>query len=74
MKRKVGKEPEGGTKKREDVGIDNSLASMLSKQQAVNVLNQERDTYNAQLQRAKESDQSPHTTWHGPLSNLISVI
>ena len=53
MKRKVEKEPEGGTKKRKEVWNDNSLASMFAKQQAVSVLNQERDTYNAQIQRAK---------------------
>jgi hypothetical protein len=39
MKRKVGKEPEGGCKKRKDVGDDNSLASMFAKQQAVSALN-----------------------------------
>jgi len=35
MTRKVGKEPEGGSKKRKEVGNANSLASMFAKQQAV---------------------------------------
>ena len=39
MKRKVGKEPEGGSKKRKEVGNDKSLASMFAKQQAVSALN-----------------------------------
>ena len=30
MKRKVGKEPEGGSKKRKEVGNDNSLTLMFS--------------------------------------------
>ena len=34
MQRKVGKEPEGGSKKRKEVGNDNSLASIFVKQQA----------------------------------------
>jgi hypothetical protein len=33
MKRKVRKEPEGGSKKRKEVGNDNSLSSMFAKQQ-----------------------------------------
>ena len=45
MKSKIGKEPEGGSKKRKEVGNDNSLASMLVKQQAVShgALNKARD-------------------------------
>jgi hypothetical protein len=40
MKRKVlGKDPDGGSKKRKEVGNDNSLASMFAKQQAVSALN-----------------------------------
>ncbi len=39
MKRKVGKDPGGGSKKRKEVGNDNSLASMFAKQQAVSALN-----------------------------------
>jgi hypothetical protein len=35
MKRKVEKEAEGGSKKRKEVGNDNSLAYMFAKQQAV---------------------------------------
>jgi hypothetical protein len=34
MKHRVGKEPEGGSKKSKEVGNDNSLASIFAKQQA----------------------------------------
>jgi hypothetical protein len=54
MKRKVGKEPEGRSKKRKEVGNDKSLASMFAKQQAVSALNKSRDAYNAQLRKGKE--------------------
>jgi hypothetical protein len=54
MKRKVRKEPVGGSKKRKEVGNDNSLASMLRKQQAACNLSQARLAYNAQLQKGKE--------------------
>jgi hypothetical protein len=54
MKRRVGNEPEGGSKKRKDVGNDNSLASMSAKQQAVSALKKARDAYTAQLQKGKE--------------------
>ena len=54
MKRKVGKEPEWGTKKRKEVGNDNnSLASMFAKQKAACELNKERLAYSAQLQKGK---------------------
>ena len=39
MQRKVGKEHEEGSKKREEVGNDNSLACMFAKQQAAHDLN-----------------------------------
>ena len=45
-KRKEGKDPEGGSKNREEVGNDDSLASMFAKQQPVSVLNKTRHTYN----------------------------
>ena len=54
MKRKEGKEPEGGSKKRKNVGDDKSLASMFAKLHAVSALNKARDAYNAQLQKGKE--------------------
>jgi len=38
MKRQVGKELEGRSKKRKEVGNDNSSASMLAKQQAVRLV------------------------------------
>ena len=38
----VGKESEGWSKKRKEVGNDNSLASMFAKQQTVSVLNKAR--------------------------------
>jgi len=54
MKRRVEKEPEGGSKERKQVGNDNSLASMFAKQQAASDLNKAREEYNAQLQKGKE--------------------
>ena len=54
MKRRVGKEPEGGSKKRKQVGNDNSLASMFAKQQAASDLNKAKEEYNAQLQKGKK--------------------
>jgi hypothetical protein len=39
MKRKVEKEPEGGSENRKEVGNDNSLSSMFAKQQGVSALN-----------------------------------
>ena len=53
-KRREGKEPEGGSKKRKEEANDNSLASMFAKQQAVCDLNKARDTYNTQLQKENE--------------------
>ena len=38
MKHKVGKEPEGGSKERKEAGNDNSLVSMLAKEQDVRLL------------------------------------
>jgi len=37
MKRRAGMEPEGGSRKRKEVGNDNSLASMFAKQHVVSV-------------------------------------
>ncbi len=54
MKREVGQEPEGGRKKRKEVGDDNSLASMFAKPQTVSALNKARDAYNAQLREGKK--------------------
>jgi hypothetical protein len=41
MKHKVRKEPEGGSKKRKEVGNDNSLFSMFAKQQAASAMKKE---------------------------------
>jgi hypothetical protein len=49
IKRKVGKAPEGGSKKRKEVGNESPLASMIQKQQTANVLQQAREAYNAIL-------------------------
>ena len=54
MKRKIGKEPDGGSKKRKEVENDNSLASMFRKQKAVCDLNKARLTYNSQLQKGNQ--------------------
>ena len=54
VKCKVGKKTEGGSKKRKEVGNDNSLDSMFGKQQTVSDLNKSRDMYNAQLQKGEE--------------------
>jgi hypothetical protein len=53
MKRKVGKEPEGGSKKLKELGNELSLASMFQKQQTVNDLNKARGAYNAILEKGK---------------------
>jgi hypothetical protein len=52
--RKVGKESEGGSKKRKEVGNDNSLTSIFAKHQAASALNKARDAYNAQIQKGIE--------------------
>jgi hypothetical protein len=56
MNCKVGKDPEGESKKREEVGDDNSLASMFANQQAVSHGLEERKRHiHAQLQKGKEN-------------------
>ena len=54
MKSTVGKEPEGGSKKRKDVGNDNSLASIFAKQQADFHLNKAGQVYNAIFRKEKK--------------------
>ena len=54
MKRKVGKDPEGGIKKRKEVGNESPLSSKFQKQQTVNDLNKSRETYNVILEKGKE--------------------
>jgi hypothetical protein len=56
MKRKAGKEPEGGSKtlERKEVGNEKAVVSMFQRQQTVNDLNKARETYNAQLQKGKK--------------------
>jgi hypothetical protein len=72
MKRKVlGKDPDGGSKKRKEVGNDNSLASMFAKQQTACDLNKAQLAYNAQLQKGKEmgideASQTGHKSTHIP--------
>ena len=45
MKHKVGKEPEGGSKKPKEVGNESPLASMFQKQQTANDLKEAREAY-----------------------------
>jgi hypothetical protein len=45
MKHKVGKEPEGGSKKPKEVGNESPLASMFQKQQTANDLQEAREAY-----------------------------
>ncbi len=49
MKRKVGKESEEGSKKREELGNEAHLSSLFQKQQTVNDLQKSRETYNSIL-------------------------
>jgi hypothetical protein len=51
MKRKVGKEPAGGSKKRKEVGNELPLASMFQKQHPAIDLNKAREAYNVLLQK-----------------------
>jgi hypothetical protein len=54
MKRKVGKDPEGGSKKRKELGNESPLASMLQKKKIGNGLKKGRDSYNAIIEKGKE--------------------
>ena len=54
MKRKVGKEPEGGSKKPKLVGNESRLASMFQKQQTVNDLQKAREEYLSILEKEKQ--------------------
>ncbi len=54
MKRKVGKEPEGGSKKRKEVGNESPLSSMFQKQQTVNDLQKTRESYTAILEKGQQ--------------------
>ena len=58
MKRKVEKEAEGGSKKRKEVGNDNSLVSMFAKQEAVIALNKARDAYRIECTASKKGKES----------------
>ena len=55
MKHKVEKEPEGGSKKRKEVGHDNSLASMFAEQQAVQCLEQSKRRIQYTVSRGKRN-------------------
>ena len=54
MKRKVGKEPEGGSKKPKQVGNESPLASMFQNQQTVNDLKKAREVYLSILEQGKQ--------------------
>ena len=54
MKRKVGKESEGGSKKRNEVGNESPLTSMFQKRQTANDLQKARQAYNAILEKEKQ--------------------
>ena len=58
MKRKVGTEPEGGSKKRKEVGNNNSLVSMFAKQESVIALNKARDAYRIECTASKKGKES----------------
>ena len=60
MKRRVGKEPEGGSK---EMGNKSPLASLFETQQTVNDLQKARGAYNAILEKGKQLglDESAHT-------------
>ncbi len=53
MKHMVGKEPEGGSKLRKEVGNESHLTSMFQKQQTTND-SEARETYNAILEKGKQ--------------------
>ncbi len=59
MMRKVGKDPGGGSKKREEVGSESPLASMFQKQQTVNDLNKAREPYNAIIEKREHDATAP---------------
>ncbi len=54
MKRKVGKEPEGGSKKPKQVCNESPLVSMFQKQQTVNDLQKAREAYLSLLEKVLE--------------------
>ena len=54
MKRKVGKGPEGGSKKPKQVCNESRLASMFQKQQTVNDLKKAREVYLSILEKGKQ--------------------
>ncbi len=54
MKRKVGKEPEGGSKKRKELGNASPLVSMFQKQQTFNDLQKVREVNNTVLEEGKQ--------------------
>ena len=54
MKRKVAREPKGGSKKRKEVGNESLLASIFQRQQTANDLQKARVTYHAILEKGKQ--------------------
>jgi len=53
MKVKVGKDLEGGSKKREEAGNDNPLASTFARQQTVHDLHKDLEAYNITSSKGK---------------------
>ncbi len=60
MKRKVGKEPAGGCKKRKGGGNESPLASMFQKQHTSIDFNKAREAYNVLLQKVLGLDEAAH--------------
>ena len=54
MTRKVGKEPEGGSKKPKELGNESPLASMFQKRQTAYDVQKARQAYNAILEKGKQ--------------------
>jgi hypothetical protein len=53
MEHKVGKNPDGGSKKRKETGNDITWSSMFAMQEAASDLNKARLACNTQLQKGK---------------------
>ncbi len=60
MKRKVGKEPEGGRKKPKEVGNESTLASMFQKQQTADDLQKARGWMQPWMQQCQKGSLSPN--------------
>jgi hypothetical protein len=60
IKRKVRKEPAGGSKKRKQLGNESPLASMFQKQHTAIDLSKAREAYNVLLQKVLGLDEAAH--------------